>query len=184
MEIKEKTVVLRPMLPEDLREFHRWATKTDSVRWWYPEGKQEIPSFRKFSSHWRPLCYAGAHKEGGKGRAFVVLAKGRPVGAINHNKFDARMRGSVDIILDAAECGKGYGTDALKALCSHMFRELGATEIMVTAYKGNARAIRAYEKAGFVQKPITSETRKDKYLLEYTGDLTLDEAVLLVNRKA
>jgi RimJ/RimL family protein N-acetyltransferase len=48
---------------------------------------------------------------------------------------------------DARE--QGYGTEATRLLVDHGFRELGLHRIQLHVYAFNARARRAYEKAGF-----------------------------------
>jgi RimJ/RimL family protein N-acetyltransferase len=47
------------------------------------------------------------------------------------------------------EWNKGYGTDALRAICDFGFGELRLHRIELQVYAGNARGRRSYEKAGF-----------------------------------
>jgi RimJ/RimL family protein N-acetyltransferase len=56
--------------------------------------------------------------------------------------------------------GKGYGTDALQVLLRYAFTELNLHRINLTVFEYNPRAIRSYEKAGFVH-----EGRERKALL-------------------
>jgi RimJ/RimL family protein N-acetyltransferase len=46
--------------------------------------------------------------------------------------------------------GQGYGTDALRVLVRYAFHELNLHRVSLRVLADNARAIRAYEKAGFV----------------------------------
>ena len=46
--------------------------------------------------------------------------------------------------------GKGYGTDAMRVLLRYAFTELNLRRVTLGVFEYNARAIRAYEKAGFV----------------------------------
>jgi RimJ/RimL family protein N-acetyltransferase len=57
--------------------------------------------------------------------------------------------------------GHGYGTDAISALLRHAFRRLNIRQVRLNVKKFNARAIRCYEKCGFVRE---SEQR-DEYLM-------------------
>ncbi len=50
--------------------------------------------------------------------------------------------------------GKGYGTDAMRVLIGYAFRELGLYRITLGVFSYNTRAIRSYEKAGFVRERI------------------------------
>ncbi len=48
--------------------------------------------------------------------------------------------------------GKGYGSDALRVAVSYAFRELGLYRVSLGVFAYNQRAIRAYEKVGFVHE--------------------------------
>ena len=48
--------------------------------------------------------------------------------------------------------GRGYGTDAMQVLLRYAFDELNLHRISLTVFEYNTRAIRAYEKAGFVHE--------------------------------
>jgi diamine N-acetyltransferase len=50
------------------------------------------------------------------------------------------------------EWNKGYGTDALRAICDFGFGALRLERIGLMVYEGNARGRRAYEKAGFTME--------------------------------
>ena len=46
--------------------------------------------------------------------------------------------------------GKGYGTDAMRVILRFAFCELNLHRVSLTVFEYNPRAIRSYEKAGFV----------------------------------
>ncbi len=46
--------------------------------------------------------------------------------------------------------GRGYGTDAMQVLLRYAFDELNLHRVSLGVFEYNTRAIRAYEKAGFV----------------------------------
>lgn len=48
--------------------------------------------------------------------------------------------------------GKGYGTAAAKLMIRYCFEELKLHRLFLRVYGDNARAIRSYEKAGFVRE--------------------------------
>jgi RimJ/RimL family protein N-acetyltransferase len=48
--------------------------------------------------------------------------------------------------------GKGYGTDAMRVTVGYAFRELGVYRVSLSVFSYNQRAIRVYEKVGFVQE--------------------------------
>lgn len=51
---------------------------------------------------------------------------------------------------DRADWSKGYGSEALRLALRYAFTELNLHRVSLTVLEGNARAVRAYEKAGFV----------------------------------
>lgn len=74
-----------------------------------------------------------------------------------------------------ANCGQGYGTDALRTLCQHLFQSLGVKECWLQPSDRNRRAIRAYEKAGFTRKAITPDEMEAHY-----GARDYHDSVLMV----
>lgn len=55
--------------------------------------------------------------------------------------------------IGARECwGQGYGTDALRVAVRYAFDELGLWRVSLSVLGTNARALRAYAKAGFVEE--------------------------------
>lgn len=58
--------------------------------------------------------------------------------------------------------GKGYGSDAMNVILRFCFRELNLYRVSLSTFEYNPRAIRSYEKVGFVH-----EGRQRKGLLRY-----------------
>lgn len=54
------------------------------------------------------------------------------------------------LIGDKSYWNKGYGTEAVRLLCQHGFKTLNLNRIFLHVFETNPRAIRAYEKAGFI----------------------------------
>jgi RimJ/RimL family protein N-acetyltransferase len=62
-------------------------------------------------------------------------------------------RAELAICMDRDHIGGGWGTDALRVLLAFAFTGVGLERVYLTTNaKDNARAIRAYEKAGFSQE--------------------------------
>ena len=51
----------------------------------------------------------------------------------------------------------GYGTDAVKTLVNYCFNHLNIHKISLNVFASNKRAIRCYEKAGFVQEGLLKQ---------------------------
>jgi RimJ/RimL family protein N-acetyltransferase len=59
----------------------------------------------------------------------------------------------VGIGIGERDCwGKGYGTDAMRIILRYAFTELNLHRVSLGVFEYNPRAIRSYEKAGFVHE--------------------------------
>jgi len=56
---------------------------------------------------------------------------------------------NVDMYLDPAVHNRGFGSDAVRTLCRHLFETEGHHRITIDPAADNAAAIRCYEKVGF-----------------------------------
>ncbi len=83
---------------------------------------------------------------------WIIEVQDRLIGAGRLHSVDhLDQRASVALgILDANALGKGYGTRALHLMVAHAFDVLGLHRVDLRVLDYNARAIRAYEKVGFV----------------------------------
>lgn len=66
--------------------------------------------------------------------------------------------------------GKGYGTAAAKLMVRYCFEELRLHRLFLRVYAENERAIRSYEKAGFVKE---AHLREDVYINGEYKDIVL-----------
>jgi RimJ/RimL family protein N-acetyltransferase len=70
--------------------------------------------------------------------------------------------------------GKGYGTDAMKIMLRYAFDELNLRRVGLIVFEYNPRAIRSYEKAGFVPEGIVREVMQrdgKRWDFQYMGIL-------------
>lgn len=84
--------------------------------------------------------------------AWVIEVQGRLVGEVrldSVNSGDRRATMAIGI-LDPSLLGQGLGSEAIALLLAHAFTELGLHRIGIRVLDDNSRAIRAYEKCGFV----------------------------------
>jgi len=54
---------------------------------------------------------------------------------------------------------RGYGTDTVRTLLGHLFSELGLHRVYLTVDDENVRAIRCYERCGFVREGTARRAR-------------------------
>jgi RimJ/RimL family protein N-acetyltransferase len=84
-----------------------------------------------------------------RGEAFVGLV------GLSRNDFDAGMVPGVEIAwrLSFDGWGKGYATEAARAVMRDGFERLGLDEIIAVTTPGNSRSLRVMERLGMVHAP-------------------------------
>lgn len=96
-------------------------------------------------------------------RGFIVEdEEGRPIGTCGLRGIDSEA-GSAFLGIMIGEKGlwdKGYGTDATSRLLEYAFHDLGLREVRLSCHRGNRRALRCYEKAGF--RPSTRKPERGR----------------------
>jgi Acetyltransferases, including N-acetylases of ribosomal proteins len=93
--------------------------------------------------------------EAGEGYYFAVCELGddRFAGTTWLHHLDRLSgNGELAIYMDRQHIGSGWGTDAARAVLDFGFGELRLERIWLDVYADNARAIRSYEKLGFVRE--------------------------------
>ncbi len=152
MILKGKRTLVRAITPEEFFLFYTWATQSDASAYWYGERcGTRIPSLQDFRNEWQPHYFDGSQPE--KGRSFVILADGKPIGQINYNEIN-RICNAVDIdvlIGEDLQKGKGYGSDAIRTLVNHLFLYMQIEHCELKVLSENTRAIQAYLRLGFEQ---------------------------------
>lgn len=99
-----------------------------------------------------------AHREG-KEYCFAITDEGgNYMGSISLKNIDRNL-GTAEYAIAARKCahGKGYAIKATQELFDFAFKELYLNKIQLNVVEDNLRAIRFYEKCGFVQEKELSE---------------------------
>ena len=80
----------------------------------------------------------------------------RTLGMCGIHKIDWKHRNAaVGIVIGAvADRGRGYGTDALRALVAHAVNDLGLHRIELEVFPDNAAALLSYQRCGFVKDGV------------------------------
>ncbi len=141
--IRGGNVVLRPVEETDYPSIVRWQNEPDVFF--------QMDYERPFSLDDIKVSEASARLEG---HPFIIETAGVPIGRIGLNGFRRRDRicSLYVFIGDDADRGKGFGTDAIMTLVAYAFDRLDLYQIELWGLEGNERAIRAYERCGFVKE--------------------------------
>jgi len=103
----------------------------------------------------------------------VLKEEDRIIGEVALQDIDYVNRNSnIRIALfNQADFSKGFGTEALKLLLNYGFGVLNLHRIELNVFSYNARAIKAYEKLGFIQEGVQREVLF--YNHEYHDSITM-----------
>ena len=144
--IRGERVFLRASERSDLPTFVRWFNDADVLR----NLAMRTPMSLAAEEQWfdRMLAAQGTDRH-----HFVIclLDGGKPIGTVGLEEVDLA-NGTAEFgiaIGEKSEWGKGYGTDATRAICDFGFGELRLERIGLMVYADNKRGRRTYEKAGF-----------------------------------
>jgi RimJ/RimL family protein N-acetyltransferase len=144
--IRGDKVYLRPSERSDIDDFVRWFTEAETLRYLAMRG----PMGRAAEERWFDSML---ERQGKRDYHFVIclLENGRSIGTIGLHEVDLESGSAAFGIAigEKAEWDKGYGTDALNAICDFGFGELRLERIWLDVYAENARARQSYEKGGF-----------------------------------
>jgi diamine N-acetyltransferase len=169
--IKGKQIELRAATLADRRIVWEWSELSDIAP--LVESSDGPHTFEEFCAGWQH-CFTEEISDVGHG--FIILFRGSPVGFIAYNDIDSKRRVELDIWMSSeANCGKGFGPDAIEALCAYLSTTFGVRTFMMQPRARNPRAIRAYEEVGFVARPATPEQIKVEW-----GGVDHHDSVLMI----
>lgn len=187
--IKGKKIHLIPATLADRRNVYDWCFQSETTK--CHSGPPEyphipIPTYGEFcaSDHsgYEEYFFTGAKPADGRG--FLIVSDEEPVGFVSYCAFHLKpATAELDIWMKSeAHCGKGFGADALSALGDYLSETLGTRTCIIAPSAKNTRAVRAYEKAGFVK---TNKSMRGFLSAEYVplygeGDYGADETAILV----
>jgi RimJ/RimL family protein N-acetyltransferase len=143
-------VRLRHVEREDLPQFVEWLNDPEvslglSIRIPLSMDEEEnwYAQVLKSPNEERPLCIEAKHEDGwkliGNSGFFVVDWRNR------NAEFGI-------FIGERADWNQGYGTEVVKLILEHGFSTLNLHRIFLRVFADNQRAIRLYEKTGFVHE--------------------------------
>ena len=164
--LKGSKTYLRPLETSDIPLYHRWYNNQE-VNYWanaaWPVStmlnEEEIEERFFVSQH--------------ENRRYIILNENNePIGTTGFRDLNLPARSAVLFIVIGEEeyWDRGYGTDALKVLISHLFLQWNFHRLSLDTWDGNLRAIKAYEKLGF---QIEGRLRQARFVLGEYRDAIL-----------
>lgn len=181
MSIAGTKVVLRPAEAVDREKTYRWLTQSDltsSMMGGSDFSDHPVPSWEEYCGDYTLEFFTSVGD--GKGRVYIILANEEEVGTVSYDLLDmAYNRVVLDIWLRSeADCGQGYGSEALAVLCTHIHRQFGITRFIISPSARNKRAVAAYHKAGFVIEKTLNKTEQ----IEQFGLAEYDDNLLMIKQ--
>lgn len=164
--IKGNVVELRPVAAEDMERMYLWRNdeeaatlaagtsmavysnvSLDTLRALYEESVRTS----RLDDKWNRFAFS------------IYTLEGVHIGNCDYRNVNLVTRtATIGIAILAKEYwSKGYGTDTLKTLLRFLFLRLNLNRVQLDTWSGNTRAIRAYEKCGFV---VEGRLRQNEYV--------------------
>ncbi len=145
-----KRIRLRGIEKEDLPRFVEWLND--------PEVTAGLTFIFPVSSREEEAWFSALAERSPEERPFAVERRTknswRLIGSTELRDFDKIARSAEAGIMlgDKSVWNQGYGTEAMRLLLKHGFETLNLNRIQLRVYEFNHRAIRTYEKIGFVHE--------------------------------
>lgn len=151
-------VVIRPARLADRRAVYEWMAHSDITSSMmgppiFPDAP--VPTWEQFCADYVPCYFDGTDER--FGRSYIIEEAGRALGHISYSRVEAQPDCyELDVWMRSlADCSRGLGSTAIDLLCRRLRASLGVSRFIMRPSARNARAIRAYRKAGFEIAPMT-----------------------------
>jgi len=129
---------LRLSTEDDLDRLEQWFADPEVYRWWGGRRQSREDVAAKYIGRRCPRV-----------EAFIVELAGRDIGYIQYH-LEGPGQAGLDMMLLPGFRGRGLGPRAARMLVKHLTLARGWMDLTVDPAVGNGRAIRGWEKAGFV----------------------------------
>jgi AacA4 family aminoglycoside N(6')-acetyltransferase len=165
-------ITLRLMTEQDLPMLHDWLNRPHIVEWW--GGEEERPTLDEVLEQYLPSVLAEESVT-----PYIAMLGAEPIGYAQSyvalgsgdgwwkDQTDPGVRGIDQSLANPTQLNQGLGTRLVLALVERLFLDPTVTKIQTDPAVNNHRAIRCYEKAGFVQqKVITTPDGPAVYMVQ------------------
>jgi len=144
--------VFRPLSRHDLAMVHQWLRRPHIADWWH-----DPPTIVELERDYLPRGTNGSST-----RAYIAVLAGEPIGFIQsyvalgsgdgwwQQETDPGTRGIDQFLANADQLGRGLGSTMINAFVEQLFQDPAVTKVQTDPSPDNVRAIRSYQRAGFV----------------------------------
>ena len=131
---------------------HQWLLRPHVAAWW-----RDPPTLVELERYYLPR---GTNES--STRAYIAVVEGKPVGFIQsyvalgsgdgwwEQETDPGTRGIDQFLANADQLGRGLGSTMVNAFVEQLFHDPAVTKVQTDPSPDNVRAIRSYQRAGFV----------------------------------
>jgi AacA4 family aminoglycoside N(6')-acetyltransferase len=150
---------LRLMTEQDLPMLHDWLNRPHIVEWW--GGEENRPTLSEVQEHYLPRVLAEDSVT-----PYIAMLGTEPIGYAQsyvamgssdgwwEDETDPGVRGIDQSLANPMQLNQGIGTNLVRSLVELLFSDPAVTKIQTDPAPNNYRAIRCYEKAGFVRERV------------------------------
>ena len=145
-----ENLYLRPLEEADAPMYVRWLNDPEVSRY-LEMGRFPLNLLRE-----RDYIQGLYADQSNMNLAIVLKDDDRHIGSVGlHQIHPANPSAVFGIFIGEKDCWeKGYGTEAARLMLRHGFQALNLNRIHLRVFEFNMRAVRTYEKAGFVQEGV------------------------------
>jgi RimJ/RimL family protein N-acetyltransferase len=148
----ERNISFTQLRESDLVRLHEWLQRPHVAAWWHA-----ATSLAENCEHYRPLTQPNARVRG-----YVAQLDDAPIGFIQcyvvkdegdgwwEAERDPGARGIDQFLANEAQLNCGIGSALVRAFVTQLFADDAVTQVQTDPSPENLRAIRCYQKAGFL----------------------------------
>lgn len=139
-------VGIRPLLPADAPALRRFAADPDVADLLFEDQGGPLPTVWALAGMIFVQWFSGRPEYG------IISQSGKLIGCVRLWRLSDRNRSAMLTIFigEKGQWGHGFGTDAMRLALRQAFHVLELRRVELHVFDFNKRAIRCYEKAGFV----------------------------------
>lgn len=145
-------ISFRPLAASDLTVLHEWLHRPYVSEWWGDPG-----TYAEVERDYLPYTTSDSTTRG-----YIALLENEPIGFIQsyvvmgsgegwwEQETDPGARGIDQFLCNPNQLGQGLGSAMVHAFVAQLFQEPAVTKVQTDPSPENERAIRSYQRAGFV----------------------------------